>query len=146
MAFSGGGPNQAEINITPLIDILLVLIIVFMVVVSMSKRRGLEAEIPQPAPPGKNLPPPVRTIVLQIEVGTQGEPDIKINEEPVTWKALPDRLSDIFAARVEKVAFVKGAKEIDFDYVAQVIDIAHTSGIKSVGLLTGEPKQEARVR
>ena len=146
MAFSGGGPNQAEINITPLIDILLVLIIVFMVVVSMSKTEGLKAEIPQPAPPGKSLPPPDRTIVVQLDVNAQGEPDIKINEEPVMWKALPDRLTEIFAARVEKVAFVKGAKEIDFDYVAQVIDIAHASGIKSVGLLTAEPKQEARVR
>ena len=48
--------------------------------------------------------------MVQIEVSAQGEPDIKINEEPVTWKALPERLSEIFAARVEKVAFVKGAK------------------------------------
>jgi biopolymer transport protein TolR len=69
MAFSmaGGGPSNPQINVTPLVDVLLVLIIVFMVVVSMSKHKGLETQIPQPAPDDQSHPVPVdRTIVIQV--------------------------------------------------------------------------------
>ncbi len=131
MAFStaGGGPLRAEINITPMIDILLVLIIVFMVVVSMSKEKGLDAQIPQPA----NSTQPQerqRTIVIQLA------PALKINEEDVTWENLHDRLSDIFNRRMERVAFVKGDGDVDFEYVADAIAIARNSGVQRVGLLT----------
>src|SRR5579864_4368918 len=85
MAFSmaGGGPSTPQINVTPLIDILLVLIIVFMVVVSMSKTKGLEAQIPQPAPDDTSQPVPVdRTIVIQVVWGAQNPPPaLKINQE-----------------------------------------------------------------
>ncbi len=85
MAFSmaGGGPSNPQINVTPLIDVLLVLIIVFMVVVSMSKTKGLEAQIPQPAQDDKSQPVPVdRTIVIQVVWSKQGqEPALKINRE-----------------------------------------------------------------
>ena len=82
MAFSGGGPQQAEINVTPMIDILLVLIIVFMVVESMSQQKGLEAQIPQPAPNQANVPPPERTIVIEVESAIgQEKPDLKINRQ-----------------------------------------------------------------
>src|ERR1700692_2725358 len=81
MAFStaGSGPLRAEINITPMIDILLVLIIVFMVVVSMSQEKGLEAQIPQPAT-DKSPPQPERTIVIQVAwTGNNQPPSLKIN-------------------------------------------------------------------
>jgi biopolymer transport protein ExbD len=110
MAFStaGGGPLRAEINITPMIDVLLVLIIVFMVVVSMSKEKGLDAKIPQPANSAE--PQPItRTIVIQIAwTGDKQPPSVKINDEDVNWENLHDRLFDIFKQRAEKVAFVKG--------------------------------------
>lgn len=145
MAFSGGGPNQAEINVTPLIDVLLVLIIVFMVVVSMSKQKGLDAEVPQPAT-GKELPPPDSTIVVQVEWSSPNQPPIyKINEERIAFEKLEARLKDIFAARIEKVAFVKGDKQIDFNEVAQVIDVIHDAGVQHVGLITSEPKEQARL-
>jgi biopolymer transport protein TolR len=144
MAFSGGGPQQAEINVTPMIDILLVLIIVFMVVESMSQQKGLEAQIPQPAPNQAIVPPPERTIVIEVESAIgQEKPDLKINRQAVRWEELDRRLSDIFASRVEKVAFLEGDKEIDFDYVAQVIDAAHRAGVAHVGLVTSPPKQDA---
>jgi len=146
MAFSGSGPHQAEINITPLIDILLVLIIVFMVVVSMSQQKGLEAQIPQPAT-GKDVPTPERTIVVQVEWNADNQPpSFKINEQSVTLENLKSRLEEIFATRVEKVAFVKGDKQLDFDYVAQVVDLAHEAGVERVGLITSEPRQEAHAR
>jgi biopolymer transport protein TolR len=87
MAFSmaGGGPSNPQINVTPLIDVLLVLIIVFMVVVSMSKTKGLEAQIPQPAQDDKRQPVPIdRTIVIQVAWSAQGQdPALKINQEEV---------------------------------------------------------------
>ena len=138
MAFStaGGSPFKAEINITPMIDVLLVLIIVFMVVVSMSQEKGLDAQIPQPANT-KSPPQPERTIVIQIASQREQKlPTLKINDEDVTWDKLHDRLSDIFDRRVERVAFVKGDDDVDYQYVADAIDIARASGVKRVGLLT----------
>ena len=138
MAFStaGGGPLRAEINITPMIDVLLVLIIVFMVVVSMSQEKGLSAQIPQPAPKNPQ-PEPVRTIVIQVvwAENKQGA-TVKINDEDVKWENLHDRLFDIFKQRAERVAFVKGDDDVDFQYVADAISIARNSGVDKVGLLT----------
>src|SRR6266478_3271970 len=139
MAFStaGGGPLRAEINITPMIDILLVLIIVFMVVVSMSEQKGLDAQIPQPALKDARPQPIDRTIVIQIAwLGDKQPPALKINEEDVNWENLHDRLSDIFNRRMERVAFVKGDGDVDFEYVADAIAIARNSGVQRVGLLT----------
>lgn len=138
MAFStaGGGPFKAEINITPMIDVLLVLIIVFMVVVSMSQEKGLDAQIPQPAN-AKSPPQPERTIIIQIAwQGDKQLPALKINDEDVKWDKLHDRLSYIFDQRVERVAFVKGDDDVDFQYVADAIAIARSSGVKRIGLLT----------
>ena len=139
MAFStaGGGPLRAEINITPMIDILLVLIIVFMVVVSMSQQKGLDAQIPQPTPKDARPQPIDRTIVIQIAwLGDRQPPSLKINEEVVNWDNLHDRLSDIFKQRAERVAFVKGDDDVDFQYVADAIAIARGSGVERIGLLT----------
>jgi len=137
MAFStaGGRPFQAEINVTPMIDVLLVLIIVFMVVVSMSKEKGLDAQIPQPA---KDTSPEItRTIVIEIAwVGEKTEPHVKVNEEPVNWERLHERLFDIFKQRAEKIAFVKGDDDVEFQYVADAIAIARNSGVDRIGLLT----------
>ncbi|MGA8151307.1 MAG: biopolymer transporter ExbD [Terriglobales bacterium] len=139
MAFStaGGGPSRPQINVTPLIDVLLVLIIVFMVV-AMSQKTGLRAQIPQPAPDSPNQPVPVdRTIVIQVVWGAQNQPPIlKINQDAVQWEDLQSRLHDIFKLRAERIAFVQGDGDVDFQYVADVIDIARTAGVDRVGLLT----------
>ena len=140
MSFStaGGGPSNPQMNVTPLIDVLLVLIIVFMVVVSMSKTKGLDAQIPQPAADDKNQPAPIdRTIVIQVVWSKQGEdPTLKINQEDVKWNDLQSRLHDIFKQRAERVAFVRGDDDVDFEYIADVIDIAREAGVDRVGLLT----------
>jgi len=139
MAFSqaGGGPSNPQINVTPLIDVLLVLIIVFMVVVSMSKTKGLEAQIPQTAQDDKSQPVAVNTIVIQVVWNKQGRaPDLKINQETVKWEELQGRLHDIFKTRAERVAFVRGDDDVDFEYVANIIDIARGAGVDRVGLLT----------
>jgi biopolymer transport protein TolR len=138
MAFStaGRGPLRAEINMTPMIDILLVLIIVFMVVVSMSQQKGLDAQIPQPAT-GNPPPQPERTIIIQVAWAQGNEPpSLKINDELVSWDKLHERLSEIFNKRVERVAFIKGDDDIDFQYVADAISVARVSGVEKVGLLS----------
>jgi len=139
VAFSmaGGGPSHPQINVTPLIDVLLVLIIVFMVVVSMSKQKGLEAQIPQPAEDRSGPPPPDRIIVIQVAWNAPDQPPLlKINQETVKWEDLQSRLHAIYKLRAERVAFVRGDDDIDFQYVAEVIDIAREAGVDKVGLLT----------
>jgi biopolymer transport protein TolR len=140
MAFSTGGrgPFNGQMNVTPLIDVLLVLIIVFMVVVSMSKEHQVEVQLPQQP---KNEPPePHRnetTIVIQVVWDPEGKaPVSKINQENVALENLEPRLERIFTGRAEKIAYVKGDDELDFEVVAQVIAEAHNAGIQRVGLLT----------
>jgi biopolymer transport protein TolR len=137
MSMAGGGARGPEINITPLIDVLLTLIIVFMVVVSMDKEQGETAQIPQPdQKQTQNIAGP-RTVVIQV-VWTKDDqpPTVKINQDAVRWEDLETRLAEIYLKRAEKVVFVRGDADVDFQYVADVIDLAHHAGVQRVGLLT----------
>jgi biopolymer transport protein TolR len=150
MAFSGGGPSSPQMNVTPLIDVLLVLIIVFMVVVIEQRPTGLKAEIPQAAQQvPNNIPPPQRTIVIQVKHAKPSDEhpevniEVKINDEVVAWDHLRQRLADIFAIRVERIAFIEADDDIDFQDVADVIAIARLAGVDRVGLLTEDGKHRA---
>jgi biopolymer transport protein TolR len=139
MAFSmaGRGPSSPQINVTPLIDVLLTLIIVFMVVVSMDKDEGEQAQIPQPDRKPTAVEQQSRTIVIQVLWTTKDQPPVvKINREDVRWEDLETKLAYIYASRAEKVAFVRGDSDVDFQYVADVIDLAHHAGVQRIGLLT----------
>ncbi|MGA8620778.1 MAG: biopolymer transporter ExbD [Candidatus Sulfotelmatobacter sp.] len=139
MSFSmaGGGAHGPEINVTPLIDVLLTLIIVFMVVVSMDKEQGETAQIPQPDQKQRHNIAQPRTVVIQVVWTKQDQPPtVKINQDEVPWQDLEMRLTEIYLKRVEKVAFVRGDNDVDFQYVADVIDVAHHAGVQRVGLLT----------
>jgi biopolymer transport protein ExbD len=127
---------MADINVTPMIDILLVLLIIFMVIVPVTPK-GLDALVPQP--PKTNQPKdtdPTRTIVVQILYRSGAYPQYKINETDVTKAELLPRLTDIYANRAERIMFVKGDDKIDFHYVAEAIDIGRAAGVDHIGLMT----------
>ena len=143
MAFSmsgnrtGGGPSGPQINVTPLIDVLLTLIIMFMLVVAMDPEYGEKVQIPQPQKDAASEPMNDGTVVIQVVWTTKDAPPrVKINQEEVRWEDLELRLAQIYLKRVEKVAFVRGDADIDFRYVADVIDLAHHAGVNRIGLLT----------
>lgn len=130
---SGGGP-KSDINMTPMIDVLLVLIIIFMVITPLTPK-GLEALVPQPAPPNvKAVAADQRTVVIVIN----RDKSILINTEPTDELRLGSRLEEIFKTRAERVVFVKGDPELEFREVAKAIDIAHGAGIDKVGLMTAK--------
>jgi len=129
----GGGP-KADINMTPMIDVLLVLIIIFMVITPLTPK-GLEALVPQPPPP--NQPPnqsDQRTVVIVVDKDHK----YSINSDPISEELMGDRLEQIFKTRAERVVFVKGDPSIEFQWVAKAIDIAHGAGIDKVGLMTAK--------
>jgi len=139
MSMSPTGGQTADINVTPLIDVLLVLLIIFMVITPLTPH-GLEALVPQPPPKDKPPPETERTVVVQVlEAPGGGKPKLKINQDDVSWDNLGSRLTDIFKQRAERVMFVKGDPDVEFQNVAQVIDIAKgTQVVDRVGLITAK--------
>ncbi|MEZ5355221.1 MAG: biopolymer transporter ExbD [Bryobacteraceae bacterium] len=129
----GGSGIKAEINITPMIDVLLVLIIMFLVIVPM-KPVGLPSQVPQPSPDSAPAPVDPRHIVVFIK----GDGRLELNRQPVAAGDLHPKLLSIFQGRADGVMFIDAEPAIEFSHVAQVIDIARGAGVTNVGLMPGD--------
>lgn len=125
----------SEMNVVPLIDILLVLLIIFMVI-NPNKPKGLDALVPQPAPPNQQPNQAVNEKLVVVQVLNNGS--LKINQEDSSWDTLEGRLTDIFKTRAERVAFIKGDDNVKFELIARAIDIMHSANIDHVGLMTSK--------
>jgi biopolymer transport protein TolR len=128
------GGAMAEMNVVPLIDILLVLLIIFMVITPLTPK-GLDTLVPQPNKDQKqNVELENKTVVVQILMNGK----LKINNEDATWEGLGSRIEQIFKDRAEKIAFVKGDNDVLFAEVARAIDIMRGAGIDRIGLITAK--------
>ncbi len=137
MAMSGGGTDHLtnEINVTPMIDVLLVLLIIFMMVIPMS-RKAIDLQLPDPSPDDTNSGPPPSQIVMEVLPGNT----FKINSQPVTKAELPKKLKEIYDPRPEKIIFVKGDPAVKYSDVIWAMDAARGAGVKVIGMTPKDVK------
>ena len=133
MAFASLGGKRgilSDINVVPLIDILLVLLVVFMII--PHRQMGLQADLPHAAGPDTGVVP--EAIIVQLS----DDGSLRINQSVIEREALPGRLQQVFALRAQHVAFLQADRSLEFHAVAQLLDLMHSAGASSVGLLTSE--------
>jgi biopolymer transport protein ExbD len=131
----GAGGYSSDINVTPMIDILLVLLIIFMVIVPTTPK-GLDALVPQPPKTPQKDQTQERTIVVQVIYRPGALPAYKINQDDYAKRDLLPKLTDIYANRAERVMFVRGDDNVDFRYVAEIIDMGKKANVDHIGLMT----------
>jgi biopolymer transport protein TolR len=133
MSAGGGGGLTNEPNVTPMIDVLLVLLIIFMLVVPMS-RKAIDLQLPDPTEQQSSATPPPQ-IVLEVFPGDK----FAVNKEPLTKATLASRLKEIYDGRPEKVIFVKGDPKVKYSDVIFAMDVARGAGVKVIGV---SPKEQ----
>ena len=136
MSTGGGGSNLSnEINVTPMIDVLLVLLIIFMMIIPMS-RKAIETQLPDPNPQVAPANPNPDQIVLEVLPGNQ----YAINKQPVDSAGLFKRLKDLYDPRPEKIIFIKGDPKVKYQDVIYAMDLARGAGVKVIGVPPKDPE------
>ena len=138
MAMSSGNPSTGltnEINVTPMIDVLLVLLIIFMMVIPMS-RKAIDLQLPDPTPDDTPSGPPPSQIVLEVLPGNT----FRINTQPVTKQDLARRLKEIYDPRPDKIIFIKGDPAVKYSDVIGAMDVARGAGVKIIATTPKETK------
>ncbi len=125
------GNQKAQINVTPMIDVLLVLIIIFLVITPQTPV-GLKALVPQPAPADPQPQPPSQDIVITV----RSDRSVQLNQEPIEMRNLQERLVRLFGNAADHVVFVRGDKGLEFQQVAEIIDMARGAGLNRIALMT----------
>lgn len=134
MQVGGSGSMNSEINVTPLVDVVLVLLIIFMVI-SPVVQMGYLVKVPPKAP--ANLPP--SAVQDQIILRLVGEGRVMINKEEMTMEQFPGRVRDILRGNTSKMVFFSGAREVDYDTTMRFLDVARASGAKNIGIIVEDP-------
>ncbi len=130
MSVGGGSGPKSDINITPLVDVLLVLLIIFMVITPILQK-GFNTQVPQKAPPSSN-PSQSNAIVLQIDAGG----GMSINRQPVTMQDLGEKLGAIYATRADKIIFVDPDDKTPYETVVKALDICRGPGrVETIGFV-----------
>jgi len=130
MSTGGGGSGLTnEPNVTPMIDVLLVLLIIFMMIIPLS-RKAIDLNLPDPTPAPENTGPPPSQIVLEVLPGSV----FKINTGPVPKERLADSLTALYRNRPEKIIFVKGDEKVKYADVIWAMDMARGAGVKVIGV------------
>ena len=129
MSSGGGGGLSNDINVTPMIDVLLVLLIIFMMVIPMS-RKAIDLQLPDPTPDNSPQGPPPSQIVLEVLPGNV----YKVNSQPIGKNELQKRLKEIYDPRPEKIIFVKGDPAVKYSDVIWAMDAARGAGVKVIGV------------
>ena len=138
MAMGGGSPSGGltnEINVTPMIDVLLVLLIIFMMVIPMS-RKAIDLQLPDPTPDNTPQGPPPSQIVMEVLPGNV----FKVNSQPIAKNDLPKRLKEIYDPRPDKIIFIKGDPTVKYSDVIYAMDVARGAGVKVIGATPKEVK------
>jgi len=138
MAMGGGNPQSGltnEINVTPMIDVLLVLLIIFMMVIPMS-RKAIDLQLPDPTPDNTPQGPPPSQIVLEVLPGNV----FKVNSQPIAKNDLMKRLKEIYDPRPDKIIFIKGDPTVKYSDVIYAMDVARGAVVKVIGATPKEVK------
>lgn len=134
MQVGGSGSMQSNINVTPLVDVVLVLLIIFMVITPVVQM-GYLVKVPPKAPPG--LPPSAVQDQIVLRLAANGR--VLINKEEMSLAEFPGRISNVLRGNTSKMVFFSGARDVDYEATMSFLDLARASGAKNIGIIVEDP-------